>query len=71
MYYVEFLLCHLSLFGKLLLNSILGALLILLINFIGGYFNFHIGLNFFTIILVSLLGIPGALLLTVINLILL
>ena len=73
---IIFVLCRifivpLKFFGKLLLNSILGALLILLINFIGGHFNFHIGLNFFTIIFVSLLGVPGTVLLTVINLILL
>ncbi|MCI9366165.1 MAG: pro-sigmaK processing inhibitor BofA [Clostridia bacterium] len=52
---------------KLLINSIIGALIILFINFIGGLFNFHIGLNFFTIIFVSLLGIPGAILLTIIK----
>ena len=56
---------------KLFLNSFVGAILILLINFIGGLFNFHIGLNFFTIIFVSILGIPGAILLTVIKLIIL
>ena len=37
---------------KLVLNSILGAFLIYLINLIGSGFNFHIGLNFFTSILV-------------------
>lgn len=73
---IIFVLCRifivpLKFLGKLLLNSALGALLILLINFIGSYFNFHIGLNFFTIIFVSILGIPGTILLTVINLILL
>ncbi len=52
---------------KLLLNSLLGAVIILVINFVGSFFSFHIGLNFFTIIFVSLLGIPGAILLTVIR----
>ncbi len=37
---------------KLVLNSVLGAFLIYLINLIGSGFNFHIGLNFFTSILV-------------------
>lgn len=37
---------------KLLLNSILGGLVILLINWIGASFNFHIGLNAFTSIFV-------------------
>lgn len=37
---------------KLVLNSVLGGFLIYLINLIGSGFNFHIGLNFFTSILV-------------------
>lgn len=37
---------------KLLLNSIFGGLIILLINWIGASFNFHIGLNVFTSIFV-------------------
>lgn len=52
---------------KFLANSLLGAVIILLINFIGGFFSFHVGLNFFTIIFVSILGIPGAILLTIIR----
>ena len=37
---------------KLVLNSIFGGLLIFVINLIGNGFGFHIGLNFFTSILV-------------------
>ncbi len=37
---------------KLLFNSILGGISIFIINLIGGNFGFHIGLNFFTSILV-------------------
>ena len=37
---------------KLIINSILGGLLIYLINLIGGLFNFHIGLNIVTAIFV-------------------
>lgn len=37
---------------KLLLNSILGGGIILLINWIGASFGFHIGLNVFTSIFV-------------------
>ena len=37
---------------KLVLNSILGGLLIYIINLIGSGFGFHIGLNIFTSILV-------------------
>ena len=37
---------------KLIFNSILGGLSIFLINLIGATFNFHIGLNFFTSVLI-------------------
>ena len=37
---------------KLILNSLLGGLIIVAINWIGVAFNIHIGLNFFTAIFV-------------------
>ena len=43
---------------KLVMNSILGGLLIFIINLIGGAFSFHIGLNVGTSLLVGILGIP-------------
>lgn len=52
---------------KLAFNSILGGLTIMLINFIGGTWGFHIGLNFFTAIIVGILGIPGAICLIIIS----
>ncbi len=53
---------------KLALNSILGGVLILIINYIGQSFNFHVGLNIVTSVLIGLLGLPGAILLVIINL---
>lgn len=50
---------------KLLINSVLGGITIFLINFIGGYFGFHIGLNIFTSILVGILGLPGVVVLVI------
>ena len=55
---------------KLVFNSILGGVVIFLINIIGANFNFHIGLNFFTSIIIGLLGIPGAVALFLIKLLL-
>ncbi len=52
---------------KLIGNSILGAILIYIINIIGSAFNFHIGLNFITILFVALLGVPGAVVLALIR----
>jgi len=53
---------------KLILNSILGGFVIFLINLIGLNFGFHIGLNFFTSILVGLLGLPGVIFLIIVKL---
>lgn len=55
---------------KLIFNSILGGILIYIINVIGMNFNFHIGLNLLTSVLVGLLGIPGAVLLIILKIIL-
>ncbi len=53
---------------KLVLNSILGGAVIFIINLIGANFGFHIGLNFFTSILIGLLGLPGVVCLIVVKL---
>ncbi len=42
---------------KLVLNSIVGGIVIYVVNVIGGTVGFHIGLNFFTSILVRVIGI--------------
>ena len=71
--------CFLFLFGrifivpikkilKLALNSIIGGLVIFLINIVGSSFGFHIGLNLFTSIIVGFLGLPGAIILIIIKL---
>lgn len=52
---------------KLIGNSILGGILIFLINLVGNLFAFHIGLNIATAVLVGLLGIPGAILLVILK----
>lgn len=73
--------CFLFLFGrifivpiknilKLVLNSIIGGVVIFLINIVGANFGFHIGLNFFTSVLVGLLGLPGVVVLVIIKLLL-
>ncbi len=53
---------------KLVINSILGGVVIYIINLIGGTFGFHIGLNFFTSIIIGLLGLPGVVCLIIIKL---
>lgn len=55
---------------KLVCNSIIGGIIIFIINLIGGFFNFHIGLNMITSIFVGILGIPGAIAVILIKLLL-
>lgn len=55
---------------KLVFSSILGGLLIFAINLLGGIWGIHIGINIFTVIMVGILGIPGAICLIVISLLL-
>ena len=55
---------------KLAFNSILGGVLIYIINIVGMNFNFHIGLNLLTAIIIGILGIPGAALLIILKIIL-
>lgn len=70
--------CFLFLFGKLfilpiktilklVLNSIIGGILIYIINLVGAIFNFHLGLNLVTTIFTGILGIPGVILLVIIK----
>lgn len=53
---------------KLVFNSILGGITIFIINLIGSAFNFHIGLNILTSIIIGLLGVPGAVCLIIVKL---
>ena len=71
--------CFIFLFGKIfivpiqkiikiIINSILGGIVIYIINLIGANFGFHIGLNVITSIIVGTLGLPGAIILILIKL---
>ena len=66
----KMLILPIKLIIKLILNSLLGGLIITIINCVGVGFNLHIGLNIFTSIFVGILGIPGAILLLIFKLIL-
>lgn len=54
----RFLIIPLKTIAKIVGNSILGAILIFIVNTIGGLFNFHIGLNVGTAFVTGILGIP-------------
>lgn len=53
---------------KLIANAIVGAIVLVLINFIGGFFAFHIDLNFITALIAGALGVPGVIILAIIEL---
>lgn len=52
---------------KLILNALIGAAAILLVNWIGSLFRFHIALNVYTAFIVGTLGIPGFVLLVILK----
>ena len=54
--------------GRLLINSILGGILIYIVNIVGAAFKFHIGLNACTAFFSGILGIPGVGLLIILKL---
>ena len=53
--------------GKLIINSILGVVLLYIINLVGALWQFHIGINVITALVVGILGIPGAILLAILK----
>lgn len=52
---------------KIAVNSIAGGIVILAINYIGAYFGVMIPLNMINALIVGVLGIPGAVLLLIFN----
>lgn len=45
--------------GRLILNSLLGALFLIIFNYFGKYTGIFIGVNEVTALLLGILGIPG------------
>lgn len=58
----------LKLLFKLIINAVLGVILLLVVNFIGQYFNFYIGINAITAIIAGFLGVPGVIFLIIFKL---
>jgi inhibitor of the pro-sigma K processing machinery len=52
-----------KLLWKLLFNSAVGLILLLLANYIGGYLHFSLPINIITVLIAGFLGLPGILLL--------
>lgn len=54
-------------FFKLLLNMLSGLVLLFVFNFIGGFFDFALGINAVNALVAGVLGIPGVVLLVLIQ----
>ncbi len=52
---------------KLLYNSIIGLVLLLVLNFIGGYIGITIAINLVTVLVAGFLGVPGIILLMILQ----
>ena len=52
---------------KLIFNAVIGGIALVIINFIGGFFKFHIALNVVTAMIAGILGVPGVVLLVVLK----
>lgn len=45
--------------GRIILNSLIGALVLIIFNYFGQYTGVYIGVNEFTALFIGILGIPG------------
>lgn len=55
---------------KLLFNGVLGGLILVAINFIGGFAGLHITINPLSALITGLLGVPGVVLIIILQFIL-
>jgi len=53
--------------GKLIINGLIGGILLWIINLLGGSFGIEIAINPISAIIVGFLGIPGVLLLVLLQ----
>ncbi|OFI04979.1 sigma-K factor-processing regulatory protein BofA [Clostridium acetireducens DSM 10703] len=58
----------LKIFFKLVINAVFGAILLVLVNLVGNYFNFFIGINAITALIAGFFGIPGVIFLIIFKL---
>lgn len=64
------LLVPMRLLWRLLAGGVLGALALMLVNLVGGLFGFAVSVNPFTALAVGFLGLPGAALIILLQLLL-
>ncbi|MDP4146391.1 MAG: pro-sigmaK processing inhibitor BofA family protein [Bacillota bacterium] len=57
-----------KMFFKLLANAVLGAILLIIVNIVGAYFHFYIGINIITALIAGVFGVPGVVFLIIFKL---
>lgn len=62
---VKFFSWPIKMLVKLIINGVLGVVLLLLVNFVGGYFGLSIGINAVTALIAGFFGVPGVIFLIV------
>ena len=67
LFFVKALKVPLKIALKLLFNSLLGGMAIIVINYLGNFVDFYIPLNFFSALIVGTLGLPGVILLIILK----
>jgi inhibitor of the pro-sigma K processing machinery len=50
---------------KLIVNGVLGAVLLVVVNFFGEYLGFSVGINIWTALIAGFFGIPGVIFLII------
>ncbi|MBE6065991.1 pro-sigmaK processing inhibitor BofA family protein [Clostridium cochlearium] len=58
----------LAVLTKLIINGIVGAVLLVLVNAVGGLFNIQIGINAVTALIAGFFGVPGVIFLIIFDL---
>ncbi len=57
-----------KIFWKLLINAAAGAVILLLVNLLGGLFGISVAITFLSALMVGVLGVPGVIILLLIQL---
>jgi len=63
----KILIIPLKFLTKLLINAVLGGIVLWLLNVCGGAIGINIGINVITAMVAGVLGIPGVILLVILN----
>lgn len=67
----KLLIIPIKLVWKLLVNAIVGGITLFILNIIGGFFGLYIPINIITALITGILGVPGVVVILIVQYILL